>query len=210
MGFTTEGTSMKIQDQLPLYFKTESRAKTLQTDDEYYWKNQQQLEDSALTFQDLIKEDKKVPGSSSTQRTLSNHANSDSSLTLRAVKKEVSNSTELVTQTKATETIAAEVYRPAHQQELENPTPNFQPALKERSPSLTSVNRPLQKQTALTEESSKLKNYQLFILDNQAEFSLNTSQLDKQQTTELTKLIKQWLVKKGIRLQQLIINGVKQ
>lgn len=199
---------MKIQDQL--YFKVDNRTKTLQTDDEYYWKNQQQMEDSALSFQDFIRGEKKELESSPAQKNLSNHENSDSSLALRAVKKEVSNSTELATQLMTTVTLAAEVYRPAQQQLLENPAFEFQPVVKERAPSLISTNRSLQKQISLTEENSKLKNYQLFILNNQAEFSLNTSQLDSQQTQELTQLIKQWLVKKGIRLQQLIINGVKQ
>jgi outer membrane protein OmpA-like peptidoglycan-associated protein len=210
MDFTTEETSMKIQDHPPIYFKVDSRTKTLQTDDEYYWKNQQQLEDSALSFQDFIKGDKKELESSPAQKNWSNHANSDSSLALRSVKKEVSNPFEFATQLMTTETFATDVYRPVHQQLLDNPAFDFQPAVKERAPSLISTNRSLQKQIGLTEENSRLKNYQLFILNNQAEFSLNTSQLDSQQTRELTQLIKQWLVKKGIRLQQLIINGVKQ
>ncbi|KTC87765.1 hypothetical protein [Legionella drozanskii] len=196
---------MKIQDQPPIYFK-----KSLQTNDEYYWKNQQQLEDSALSFQDFIRGNKKELDSSSAQTDLPTQVDSDSSLAMREVKKEASNPTELATQIITIETLANEVYRQASQQLLENPVSNFQPALKDLSPSLTSAKRSLPKQVTATQENSNLKNYQLFILNNQAELSINTSQLDNQQTKELRQLIKQWLVNKGVRLQQLIINGVKQ
>ncbi|PJE10987.1 hypothetical protein [Legionella sp.] len=196
---------MKIQDQPPIYFK-----KSLQTNDEYYWKNQQQLEDSALSFQDFIRGNKKELDSSSAQTDLPTQVDSDSSLAMREAKKEASKPPELATQIITIETLTHEVYRQAPQQLLENPASNFQLALKDQSPSLTSAKHSLPKQITSTQENSNLKNYQLFILNNQAELSINTSQLDNQQTKELRQLIKQWLVNKGVRLQQLIINGVKQ
>ncbi|CDZ77056.1 hypothetical protein BN59_01335 [Legionella massiliensis] len=54
------------------------------------------------------------------------------------------------------------------------------------------------------------KNHQLFIRTNEAEFSLNSADLNKEQIKELSLLVKQWLSNKGIKLEHLIINGVKQ
>lgn len=51
------------------------------------------------------------------------------------------------------------------------------------------------------------KNHQLFIDNNVVELTLNTSQLSKDETSELQKLVKQWLANKGYILKQFIING---
>lgn len=54
------------------------------------------------------------------------------------------------------------------------------------------------------------KNHQLFINNNLAELSLNTTQLSKDEARELQKLVKQWLSNKGHVLKQFILNGEKQ
>jgi hypothetical protein len=54
------------------------------------------------------------------------------------------------------------------------------------------------------------KEHQLFIQGKEAEFSLNSTNLTRQQSEELSQLVKEWLRSKGIKLHQLIINGVKQ
>ena len=54
------------------------------------------------------------------------------------------------------------------------------------------------------------KNHQLFINNNLAELSLNTTQLSKDETRELQKLVKQWLSNKGHVLKQFILNGEVQ
>ena len=51
-------------------------------------------------------------------------------------------------------------------------------------------------------------NHHLFLNQREAELSLNTQHLNKQQINELQILIKQWLRSKGYSLKQLIINGV--
>ncbi|WP_028388031.1 hypothetical protein [Legionella fairfieldensis] len=61
-----------------------------------------------------------------------------------------------------------------------------------------------------TKSEKSFKNYHLFIDANQAEFTFNTTHLDTRQVKDLSLLIRQWLGKRGIRLQQLIINGVTQ
>ena len=58
--------------------------------------------------------------------------------------------------------------------------------------------------------NSLFKHYQLFISSNHVELTLNTAQLSNRQTSELQKLIKQWLSNKGYSLKQLMINGVQQ
>lgn len=55
-----------------------------------------------------------------------------------------------------------------------------------------------------------LKNHQLFLNNNAAELSLNTSRLSTQEASELKKLIKKWLINKGFTLKQLVINGELQ
>lgn len=57
---------------------------------------------------------------------------------------------------------------------------------------------------------SVIKNHQLYISNNAAELTLNTSQLSKEETRALEKLVKQWLGNKGLILKTLIINGVEQ
>jgi len=54
------------------------------------------------------------------------------------------------------------------------------------------------------------KQYQLYIENKQVELSLNCADLNSSQKNEITSLVKDWLINKGLRLQQFIINGVKQ
>ncbi|MBA2709669.1 MAG: hypothetical protein H0U57_03630 [Tatlockia sp.] len=65
----------------------------------------------------------------------------------------------------------------------------------------------LEKQTQF--QNTVFKEHHLFIQDNEAECSLSTSNLTRLESKELSFLIKDWLKSKGIKLQQLIINGVK-
>lgn len=62
----------------------------------------------------------------------------------------------------------------------------------------------------LPEKNIIFKHHQLFLNNNLAELTLNTTQLSKDETNELQRLIKRWLANKGYTLKQFIINGVPQ
>ena len=58
--------------------------------------------------------------------------------------------------------------------------------------------------------ASPFKSHQLFFDGNRVELAFNTTQLSKPQITELQRFIQQWLSKKGYALKQLTLNGVQQ
>ncbi|WP_347251594.1 hypothetical protein [Legionella sp.] len=202
---------MKIEENMLNSLTDKFSSKNPKTSDEYYWQHQQQLENSALTFQSLLTEDKNpYPRSISSVQSTRVAVPASKPLEKRAPDNTYDlNPTLPLQQAKSPINFEQNSYfiRP---NQMENKAFNAQ----EKYSDTPLANRDCanKKTSALTlnkVECDPVKNHQLFIFNNEAEFSLNTTALDIQQINELIQLIKQWLTSKGIRLQHLRINGVQ-
>lgn len=177
--------------------------------DEYYWQHQNHMQQSALTFNTLA---------ANTEKPLNNYEDNSGNYPL--IK---------------SGTLHTIQQNPSHYVDMQNSVSSKSlPSLKLPIEHLTNVLITMREQSAIQLESrladnvrkniisntthfnqivpekAVFKSWQLFLNDNFAELSLNTTQLSKEETTELHKLIKQWLTEKGYALKQFIINGVSQ
>ncbi|MDI9817551.1 MULTISPECIES: hypothetical protein [unclassified Legionella] len=182
------------------------------TGDEYYWLNQQRLQCSALKFnpsdsktkispdsQSLTKEKKtRMPNTGLEDKQVSPNPVADAPLS----KPDINHSVVIGNQG------VNPLLTVRNQQKLQylafNQSLSISEIIKNKDSVKTAAPQVYQ------EAPLKFKNHQLFIKENQAELALNTTCLNSQESSQLTTLIKQWFVKKKIRLLQLIINGVKQ
>ncbi len=203
-----QASSQKQEKACNLFQQALNPLQSKKGGDEYYWYHQQQLEISDLQFKPL------------------KHSKGDQ-IALDSKQSSAPINTEFQEKTMVKEPaifknekeIKEQIYAPVN---YENNLKK-EPLLAEKKPSLIALPSGLnQKIKSFLEpannclenkakfHSQVLKEHQLFIHENEAEFSLNTSNLTKQQSEELRLLLKEWLQSKGIKLQQLIINGVKQ
>jgi hypothetical protein len=216
MGIATKGSPMKIDSQssilgylsMPSGQNKDSDFDALMHSsdgDSYYWQHQHQLQRSELTFHSLAHENKK------------------SSIML-----ESSQIMDKLTDSSLENLIPVYVHLNIPE-EIHQPHAVIPSIIdKEVLTTLTEIMRPsgyLTEPNKIADQrvdnieglnpqnlspNSFFKHYQIFINDAGVELTLNTTQLTKQQTQEVQKLIKQWLTTSGYRLQQFIINGVKQ
>ncbi|ARG96958.1 hypothetical protein [Legionella micdadei] len=201
---------MKIQEKQFGDLHSRILSNIQKTDDEYYWQHQKDLENSALNFQSLINGDTRHYSSPVAENESTRITDSESSPLVKPNAKtntKMANPNFVFSEKNSLLGPESNSYLP--QGQSENYAFNIQ-----------TNSSPLQNNSTLDKLSPKvspnkptlinLKNHQLFILNNEAEFSLNTIDLDYQQIKNLVQLLQKWLTNKGIRLQQLIINGVKQ
>lgn len=176
--------------------------------DEYYWQHQNHMQQSALTFNTLAIR---------TEKPLNDYA--------------ANSMNHPVSQAGTVHTIQP---IPSQYADMQCVTSKILPSLTMPIEHLTSVINTMRELSAIQPESrladnvrrniisspthinqiipekAVFKSWQLFLNNNFAELSLNTTQLSKEETNELHKLIKQWLTEKGYALKQFIINGVSQ
>lgn len=177
------------------------------TDDDYYWQHQNQLQQSALTFNPLASKARSPIIISD-----------DAAITQEAPRVIVTTNAEITHASIALDRYLPESTTPSELEVLQlfatiktTLEPKGNPPEGEITDQSTAKNTSkhvMSNQTLLP--NALFKNYQLYLNDNSVELTLNTAQLSKHQANELQKLIKQWLTKKGYSLKQLIINGVQQ
>jgi hypothetical protein len=178
------------------------------TGDEYYWLHQQQLQNSALEFRFCNQKVKTEALELKLSVQENNQASKDS------VKIESTTPTKKLladTQALITNNLVDEF-----PQFIKGATLLITQGLSQHLSSQDQCKRDLPSKSAPSVLDNALthkiifKNHLLFIEANKAELSLNSGDLNKQQIKELSQLLKHWLLTKGIKLQQLVINGVKQ
>lgn len=175
--------------------------------DEYYWSHQQELECSELRFNSVAgKENLEVIQLTKVEPELKHLSNFE--VTEKAEASLDYNLKEL--STKAYFSKNKIVINPIESKvKLKKNRLTICDSLKPDQPiknSVLKLIKLLEKRIFIRPFDFKLQH--LFINGSEAEFSFNTANLSPQQTNELSHLVKSWLSAKGIKLQQLIINGV--
>ncbi len=178
------------------------------TGDEYYWYHQQQLELSDLHFNSLSKQTEVEPIELNSDATKTHHYGIEENK-LEKYEANLTVETEVAKQIPSASRVE---YILEHNQSPLNQEFGI-------IANQNSVNSQLKpkcfpriscSENKAVNRNLVFKEHQLFIQGEEAEFSLNSVNLTQQQSEELSQLVKEWLRSKGIRLQQLIINGVKQ
>lgn len=174
--------------------------------DDYYLQHQTQLEQSGLTFSPMIikpvnKPLTEPPGHSRASRDYQPDSEIDSrpllnnSVEAEHVIINVSNST--MSPSGKVSTTVKQIYEQTILQLDSKQQTTIQDNT--RAPSVNA--------NPVLSNTISFKNHQLFIDNQLAEVTLNTTQLSKDETKALQQLVKQWLSRKGLVLKQLIING---
>ena len=225
MGITTTRAGMKIDNQvMPLANKQASvkpeinalfedwlDAPTANSNsDDYYWQHQNQLQQSALTFASTNKSERTarsvevatLPDQESGM-IAKNNVFARQPLLASALNSDNAPPEPLLNSVSPMKPIIA-VFKKA----IESTAMPIDNKILSKPDAKNSGKETITKQTMPT--NLIFKNHQLFINNNLAELTLNTSQLSKQETQELQKLMKQWLMHKRYALTKLIINGVLQ
>ena len=181
--------------------------------DDYYWQHQHQLQVSALTFHPLVDSKAKKNLITSNYQDINQSIttpkaipNADTRQLLVPINKplEQSSSESIRLSVPEVESVIATL-----EHILQNP--GVDPSARRMDPFVTNNShgpQPINHPASLP--NSMFKNYQLFLTNNVVELTLNTTQLSKQQASDLEKIIKQWLTHKGYSLKQLTINGVQR
>lgn len=176
-----------------------------ETGEEYYWHHQQQLQHSALTFQASLKALRSTPPRlqeevNAEKRELTSILQQESSCLGKKGNQDTKSSKSTCQDNPHVDNkpqILANTVLPLAWNKKQIKNLNFEPK-KQLKIILCFTGKPV------------IKDHHLFIQNNQAELSLNTGKQSKQQTRDFTQAIKQWLLNKGIHLQQFLLNGVKQ
>jgi hypothetical protein len=224
MGIATARASMKIDNQITSLAKKPTSAEprfdalfedwldtpsTKKNGDDYYWQHQNQLQQSALMFSSVNKQE---ASKRDNREVLPDQDNRT------AIKNSVFVSPAMITP----------IPKP-----VDTPSPSLASLISLAEPQITGLKETHEPTTMSSDskiinkmdaknnsiefiirqilpKNSIFKNHQLFINNNEVELTLNTSQLSKEETHQLQKFMKQWLNQKGYALTKLIINGVLQ
>ncbi len=174
---------------------------------DYYLQHQNQLQESALTFKSLSRN---KPSASIVLNPIEHSEINQESLTdLNGVTHNLAEDPSLLKLEFSTPITALndEIKLVALIEKTSNLVPNN---LNTEIINKPSANKLLELKTNSVLTETVFKNHQLYISDNTVELTINTTQLSKQETFELKKLIKQWLADKGLAVKQWIINGEPQ
>ena len=179
--------------------------------DDYYWQHQNQLQQSALTFNPIVSKTHSPPIIPDDDTTIQPESsitaiNMDTTEQQMPINRLVET---YLTQSTTLETLDVELLLTTIEQGIQNAVSHNDIKRVNQTLSKNNCDRKLIANEVML-ANSLFKHYQLFISSNHVELTLNTAQLSNRQTSELQKLIKQWLSNKGYSLKQLMINGVQQ
>ncbi len=182
-----------------------------QFDDNYYWQHQNQLEQSALTFEPHSSMNKTQTIHFQDKPTLSqlyseSHAESPKQSILPEHERILTRLEMTQEQVLEFKPITAGISHPI--EKTITPPERQNSPIKDHGSKIKYIKNSLVQTDRLT--PVQFKNHQLFIEDKQAELTLNTTTLSFDEAHALKTLLKKWLQAKSYTLKQLIINGVKQ
>lgn len=208
---------MKINTQSPLFMDKLTSAKPeqetgfedlIRQDDAYYWQHQNQLQQSAITFNPFVRDTHQTITSDTKKTTnitnpvINITANEPSPVHVLFIRLEKT-TPECIT--------APELIIEQLMMHIEHITEQTSMGTEHQIVEQPIVKKTLYLKPVLNAATpSTFKNYQLFLEDNQVELTFNTTRLSKQHITALQKSVQHWLRDRGYTLKQLMINGVPQ
>lgn len=175
--------------------------------DEFYWQHQDQLQQSQVTFESLpMAKQNAKPAISPETKISSNHLLPVPAETEQFPSIIESYQREPVTNSQESPLFLQELSTELQQLCSQLPIVENNNALIAKTP--ISIKSEEKRSIETRTVQSQLKNYHLYIQDDEVEMSLYTQDLDHQEQLELKNMIKLNLKHKGLSLKQLIINGV--
>ena len=177
--------------------------------DNYYWHHQNQLQPSALTFKSHPSED------NASAPTIHAEATAESSMQSidTPAMNQVNTTSIMVTieAPKQADTTKARFSLESFIEGIEtHVNPPFHVLERIQIQSAIRDEKAAAIQTTAVASPASFKNYHVFTDEACIELTLNTRALSSQESSQLQRTIKQWLVQQGYTLKTLIINGVKQ